>query len=194
MEQTGPLIQFLRALLLHRNTPDRDTGLSPAQVIFGRTIRNFFPVQPERLKMHPEWRITMEQRERALAKRHARRGKDLQEHTRALAPLQVGQVVLIQNQSGNNPRRWQKSGRVVEVLPFDQYRVKLDGTGRSSLRNRKFLRPITPFSELSRKESSNRDEEQTEGKQLRRSERIGKVLESRQADDLTLKELKRGEA
>ena len=47
---------------------------------------------------------------------------------------------------------------------------------------------------MARKDNSKGDEEQTEGKQLRRSERIGKALESRQADDLTLKELKRGEA
>ena len=35
--------KFLRALMLHRNTPDRETGMSPAKVIFGRAIRNFFP-------------------------------------------------------------------------------------------------------------------------------------------------------
>ena len=88
----------------------------------------------------------MEQREQALARRHAKKEKDLTEHTKLLAPLIVGQVVLVQNQTGNNPLRWNKSGQVVEVLPFDQYRIKMDGTGRSSLRNRKFLRLITPFS------------------------------------------------
>ena len=97
------------------------------------------------MKLHPEWQITMEQRENALAKWHARREKDLIEHTKKLAPLGVGQVVLVQNQTGNNPRRWNKSGQIVEVLPYDQYRVKLDGTGRCSLRNRRFLRAITPF-------------------------------------------------
>ena len=88
----------------------------------------------------------MEQREQALARRHAKKEKDLTEHTKLLAPLTVGQVVLVQNQTGNNPLRWNKSGQVVEVLQFDQYRIKMDGTGRSSLRNRKFLRLITPFS------------------------------------------------
>ena len=146
--------RFLRALLLHRNTPDRDTGLSPAQVIFGRSIRDFFPIKPGNLLLHPEWRLTMEQREKALARRHARRGKDLTEHTKVLAPLAVGQVVLVQNQSGNNPLRWDRSGQIVEILPFDQYRIKMDGTGRSSLRNRKFLRAITPFSNSSRETSS----------------------------------------
>ena len=139
--------RFLKALLLHRNTPDRDTGLSPAQVIFGRAVRDFFPIKPGNLILHPEWRITMEQRETALARRHAKREKDLTEHTKVLVPLRVGQVVLVQNQSGNNPLRWNRSGQVVEVLPFDQYRIKMDGTGRSSLRNRKFLRAIIPFSQ-----------------------------------------------
>ena len=82
--------RFLRALLLHRNTPDRDTGLSPAQVIFGRATGNFFPVKPG--NRHPEWRITMV--------RHARREKDLSEHTRELLPLQVGHAFLVQNQTG----------------------------------------------------------------------------------------------
>ena len=43
-----------------------------------------------------------------------------------------------------------QSGEVVEVLPFDQYRVKIDGTERSSLCNRKFLRAITPYSQIAK--------------------------------------------
>ena len=50
----------------------------------------------------------------------------------------------MQNQTGNCPKRWDKTGKVVEKLPHRQYRVKLDGSGHVTLRNRKFLRKILP--------------------------------------------------
>ena len=134
--------------MLHRNTPDKDTGCSPAQVIFGRAIRDFFPIKEGHLEIHPEWQLTMDQREKALAQRHARRERELTEHTKVLKPLTVNQVVMVQNQAGNNPLRWDKSGMVVEVLGFDKYRIKLDGTGRMTIRNRRFLRPITPYTRM----------------------------------------------
>ena len=54
--------------------------------------------------------------------------------------------VLLQNQHGPNPTKWDRSGLVVEPLGYDQYRVKVDGSGRLTLRNRRFLRPYTPIS------------------------------------------------
>ena len=151
--------RFLRALMLHRNTPDRDTGLSPSQMIFGRAIKDFFTIQEGNLRLHPEWRLTMEQRELALARRHARREADLSEHTKQLRPLEVGQVVMVQNQTGNNPRRWDKSGVVVEVMPFDKYKIKIDGTGRITTRNRRFLKPIRPVSGESQQCTDGSEEE-----------------------------------
>ena len=47
--------------------------------------------------------------------------------------------VCIQNQTGLHPTKWDKTGVIVEVLQFDQYRVQVDGTGRITLHNRKFL-------------------------------------------------------
>ena len=38
--------KLLAALLNFHNTPDRDTGLSPAQVIFGRKIKDYLPIKP----------------------------------------------------------------------------------------------------------------------------------------------------
>ena len=38
--------KFYQAILTHRNTPDPDTGASPAQVLCGRQIRDFLPIKP----------------------------------------------------------------------------------------------------------------------------------------------------
>ncbi len=46
----------------------------------------------------------------------------------------------IQNQTGRYPTKWDKSGVVVEVKQYHQYGVKMDGNGRITIRNRKFLR------------------------------------------------------
>ena len=51
----------------------------------------------------------------------------------------------MQNVVGNNPLKWERTGIIVEVLPYKQYKVKLDGSGRISLRNRRHLRRFTPF-------------------------------------------------
>jgi hypothetical protein len=53
------------------------------------------------------------------------------EHTKKLPPLVVGNHVCMQNQTGLHPTKWDKTGVIVEVLQFDQYRVQVDGTGES---------------------------------------------------------------
>ena len=137
--------RFLIALLTYRNTPDRDTGRSPAQIIFGHPIKDFFPVRPQNFRPRPEWFLTAEQREIALARRHAKQGAVLTEHTKVLRSLSMSDIVLVQNQAGRRGKKWDKTGVVIEVLDHDQYRIRMDGTGRPTLRNRRFLKPITPF-------------------------------------------------
>ena len=65
-----------------------------------------------------------------------------------MIPLALGTVVSVQNQTGPHKLKWDKSGTVVEVLDFHQYRVKMDGSGRVSLRNSAYLRPIAPYTQL----------------------------------------------
>ena len=64
--------------------------------------------------------------------------------TRNLMALQIGTPVVLQNQSGRNPTKWDKTGIVVEVRPNEQIVVKGDGSRRLTLRNRRFLRELNP--------------------------------------------------
>ena len=140
--------QLAMALLTYRNTPDRDMKRSPAQVLYARSLRYAIPCDPTQLQLRPEWILTSKAREQALAKRHHLRGSDRDQHAHPLQPLPLTTVVQVQNQSGNNPNKWDKSGIIVEVLDHASYMVKLDGSGRITKRNRKFLRPIKPYSAI----------------------------------------------
>ena len=52
---------------------------------------------------------------------------------------------MIQNQRGNYPRRWDKRGVVVEILDHDQYQVRVEGSRKLTLRNRRYLRKYTRY-------------------------------------------------
>ena len=140
--------RFARALLNYRNTPLRDIGRSPAQIVTGHQLRDHLPANPKSYRPSKEWLLTKEQREVALAKRYTRQEEVWSEHTRDLPKLPIGSLVRVQNQTGNKPKRWDRTGLIVDTLPHQQYKVRMDGSGEVSLRNRRFLRKITPIQTL----------------------------------------------
>jgi len=131
-----------RALLQYLNTPLQGLSESPAQIVFGRRIKCSLPALPT----HAVWRAQRDAREIGMARLKVENLAKLNKRpNKNLAPLAVGQTVNVQNQTGSKPLRWDRTGVVTEVGDHRQYSIRMDGSGRLSLRNRKFLRPTTPL-------------------------------------------------
>ena len=120
-----------KALLQYRNTPIQGVGLSPAQILFHRNLRDSIPVQVHTLKPHHQWILAAQNRERALQKRNMTTAKRYNTFTRDLGPLEVGTKVLVQDYKGK--RRWNKTGTVVER-----------SNRKYTVRNRRFLKAQEP--------------------------------------------------
>ena len=146
LDGSPDLDKIARAILQHRNTPDTEYGISPAQLVFGRPIRDFLPVRPGDFSPSDVWIDNREKRELAMRKRIMKGTEKWTEHTRNLPALCPGSRVLIQNQygAGKVAKKWDKSGLILENLGFNKYRVKVDGSGRITDRNRQFLKQFTP--------------------------------------------------
>ena len=112
-----------RSVLQYRNTPIQGLGLSPAQMLLHCRLRDFLPAQPCLSTPHPAWVNAAECRETALASR--------------LQPMQLGDNVAVQK---NRNKRLDRTGTVVEILPSRQYQIRMVGSGRITMRNRRFIR------------------------------------------------------
>ncbi|XP_071058284.1 uncharacterized protein [Pseudochaenichthys georgianus] len=98
------------------------------------------------------WREAWAAKEDALRTRMSRTTESLGTHSRPLRPLALGERVFLQNQQGPSPHKWDRSGIVVESPGHDQYRIRVDGSGRLTLRNRRFLRAYTPATPCAREQ------------------------------------------
>ena len=143
--------QFTQALLAHRNAPDPHNKVSPAEIVFGHRIRDIIPANSYVPSEH--WVKFAAEREACFLRRHFSKSERLDGKKRKLVELVPGDNVYIQDQVGKTPRKWSKSGVIIESLPHNSFLVKVDGSGHITRRNRQFLRRFTPFSPISKSPS-----------------------------------------
>ena len=126
-----------QALLQYRNTPLQHLGLSPAQILFHRNLKDGIPTDPEALKPHRIWLDAAESREEAFHQRNNRLVERYNRHTRLLPVIKVGSHVILQDVNDRN--KWKKTGIVVEQSGR-KYTIRMNGSGRIVTRNRKHIR------------------------------------------------------
>ena len=127
--------EFIRARLEFTNAP-RPGGLSPAQLLFGRSLRSCLPAHTSTFA--PVWQCEMEKCDRRAAARAQSAKASYDAHSRPLPPLQTGNHVRIQDTVS---KRWDRVGVVVEVRHPRDYCIRLP-SGRLLWRNRRFLRTV----------------------------------------------------
>ena len=87
-----------RAILQYRNTPVPGLGISPAQLLLHRQLRDHLRAHPTFYKPHPEWIVAANQREKLLAKRNTKMAEAYNHTAHNLPNLQVNDFVAIENQ------------------------------------------------------------------------------------------------
>ena len=126
--------KFAKAILQYRNTPLKEGGLSPAQILFHRDLRDFIPSHPSKYQLSSKWLHLAKSRENRIPPTPTQQLSSRKE----LKPLEVGTRVIIQSQGFK--KRWDKTGKIIETLLYRQYLIRLDGSGIAVRRNRKHIR------------------------------------------------------
>ena len=100
-------------------------------------IQDSIPAQPILYKPHPEWVVVAQCREEILHHPNAKIVERYNKYTNNLPLLQTGDTVTIQSLINH---RWNITRKIITALPDWQYWIRVDGSGRITLRNRRFLR------------------------------------------------------
>jgi hypothetical protein len=137
---------FLTGLLEFRNMP-HESGLSPAQIVFGHQLRSIIPAH--RSSYANEWKEAIAARERKAAADAAVRFR-YDARTRPLPPLSIGASVRVQDP---DTKLWDRVGVIVAIGRYRSYRIKF-ASGSVLWRNRRFLRLLVPATSAEEAEST----------------------------------------
>ena len=127
------------ALLQYRNTPMRGINKSPSELALGRQLRDSIPLPRERYNINQNWARQLRNREKQMIETNEASKMYYNSKSKELKPLTTNDKVLCQNE---RTKKWDRSGVIIEVLPYRQYSIRMDGSGRISLRNRRHLQKL----------------------------------------------------
>ena len=124
--------EWAQTILLYHNTPRQPSGYSPAQLLFGREIRDGLPTPIDHYK--PALRAEVERR-----LRQVRLHQDPNRHQHELPVLNPGQPVVVQSPQ---TKRWTDRGIIIGFGQNNrEYVVEFRRNGKRYVRNRRFLKP-----------------------------------------------------
>ena len=127
-----------QGLLQYRNTPLRNAaGKSPAQLALGRELRDMLPLPQHRYAISHHWKDYLKNREHLMSVTNETIVTNWNISAKTLPEIRHGAEVFCQNPK---TRKWDRSGKIAECMPYRQYKIKLDDTGRLTLRNRRHIR------------------------------------------------------
>jgi hypothetical protein len=102
-------------------------------MVFGRQMRDVVPALPHKYEPAKDWFVTQEYRERTLANKKESDDKKWKEKTKDLDDLEIWR-----------PDKLDKTGIVLENKPHSQVLIRVDGSRRVTMRNRRFVRRLDP--------------------------------------------------
>ena len=127
--------EFTLGLLELRNMPRAD-GLSPAEILMGRTLRSTLPAH--RKLYTPEWNAKIREWDLKHSLKAEMAKESYDSRSKELTPLDIGYRVRIQDHA---TKKWTLTGTIVAKKSNRCYYVRLP-SGRVLWRNRRYLFPI----------------------------------------------------
>jgi hypothetical protein len=129
---------------MFRNTPRSPTDLSPAQLVFGRHLRDSLPFSRQMLRPQNQYEIKKRRLEINDGQHHkndsSKRHKNDSSKRQKLSLLRPGQRVRFQDPI---TKKWTLTGKVTGFGETDRdYWVKDDEKAHCYRRNRRFIKPI----------------------------------------------------
>ena len=91
---------------------------------YGRTLKDFLPRNVDGLTPIPENLLSADTKEQRQGKNRAEAGKRLDEHTKVLEELDVGDHVQLQNLRGRYPLKSDQAGVVTSKMDLQTIQLK----------------------------------------------------------------------